>query len=87
MFALYYEQDDGRLNWIASCHDVRSARHLAQVYSSGSAAPVVCVYNDNLGETKHCGIYKDGREMMGSPYTDPRLFAGDVPSQPRSQHF
>lgn len=77
MFALYYEQDDGRLNWIASCHDVRSARHLAQVYSTGSAASVVCVYNDNQGGTKHCGIYKDGKEMMGSPYMNTQVLTGD----------
>ncbi len=86
MFALYYEQDDGRLNWIASCHDVRSARHLAQVYSTGSAIPVVCVYNDNLGETKHCGIYKDGKEMMGSPYMDPQVLPAD-PTQPPAKHL
>jgi len=75
MFALYYEQDDGRLNWIASCHDVRYARHLAQVYSGGSATPVVCVYNDNQGGTKRCGIYRAGNEVMGSPYMDPQTLA------------
>lgn len=83
MFALYYEQGDGRLNWIAACHDVRSARRLAQVYSTGSAASVLCVYNDNQGRTKHCGIYREGKEIMGSPYVDPQALAsGPSPRHP-----
>jgi hypothetical protein len=71
MFALYYEQDDGRLTWIAACHDVRSARNLAQIHSAGSEQPVVCIFNDASGGTHRCGMFHAGREMMGSPYMDP----------------
>jgi hypothetical protein len=60
MFALYYEQDNGRLTWIASCHDVRSARNLAQVYSSGSEWAVTCIYNGGNGTTRRCCTYKKG---------------------------
>lgn len=67
MFALYYEHEDGHLSWIAACHDGRSARNLAQIYSSGSIDPVVCIYNDQSGTTRRYGAFRDGREIEGSP--------------------
>ena len=72
MFALYYEQEDGRLTWIASCQEVRSARNIAQVYSTGAARPVVCIYNGQDGSTRRWCMYRDGIEaedylMVGPP--------------------
>jgi len=64
MFALYYEQDDGRLTWIASCQDVRSARNIAQIYSTGNEWPVVCFYNGSQGTTSRCCHFKDGLETI-----------------------
>jgi hypothetical protein len=72
MFALYYEQDDGRLVWIASCQDVRSARNVAQIYSTGHEWPVVCIYNDNQGATSRCCLYNNGQEIVtGFPFAAP----------------
>jgi hypothetical protein len=65
MFALYYEQEDGRLTWIASCQEVRSARNIAQVYSTGTARPVVCIYNGHDGTTRRWCVYRDGSETEG----------------------
>lgn len=74
MFALYYEQDSGRLTWIASCQDVRSARNVAQVYSTGAQRPVVCVYNAADGSTRRCCLFRDGQEMaLDYPFENPDL--------------
>lgn len=64
MFALYYEEADGRLIWIASCQDVRSARNLAQVYSTGSDRPVVTVFNGADGTTRRHAAYRNGQEIL-----------------------
>ncbi len=66
MFILYYEQEDGRLSWIASCQDVRSARNVAQIYSSGAEYPVVCIYNDSIGTTRRSCLFKNGQEVFSA---------------------
>ena len=63
MFALYYQKESGRLTWIASCQDARSARNVAQVYSTGAQRPVVCVYNATDGSTRRCCLFRDGQEI------------------------
>ena len=68
MFALYYELGDGRLTWIASCQESRSARNLAQVYSTGSEWPVVCIYNDGNGTTRRSCTYKNGTPAIEYPF-------------------
>ncbi len=77
MFVLYYEQDSGRLTWIASCQDVRSARNVAQVYSTGAQRPVVCVYNAADGSTRRCCMFRDGLEMgLDYPFENPDVENG-----------
>lgn len=72
MFALYYEQEDGRLNWIASCQEVRSARNVAQIYSTGVHRPVVCVYNAADGSTQRCYEFREGQELgSDDPFENP----------------
>jgi hypothetical protein len=72
MFALYYEQENGRLTWIASCQDVRSARNVAQVYSTGAQRPVVCIYNAADGTTRRCCFFRDGQEInLDDPFENP----------------
>ena len=70
MFALYYELDDGRLTWIASCQDVRSARNMAQVYSTGAEWSVTCIYNDRNGTTRRCCTYTNGHPAIEYPFDD-----------------
>ena len=72
MFALYYEQDNGHLIWIASCQDARSARNVAQIYSTDSAHAVVCIYNDGNGTTRRSCLYKNGQEIFTAyPFAPP----------------
>lgn len=72
MFALYYEQENGRLTWLASCQDVRSARNVAQVYSTGAQRPVVCVHNGADGSTRRCCLFRDGAEIaLDYPFENP----------------
>ena len=72
VYALYYEQDDGRLTRIASCQDVRSARNVAQVYSTGAHRPVVCVYNGADGSTRRCCLFNNGAEIaLDYPFQGP----------------
>lgn len=72
MFALYYEQENGRLTWIASCQDVRSARNVAQVYSTGAQRPVVCFYNGADGSTQRCCLFRNGHEIsLAYPFENP----------------
>lgn len=74
MFALYYEQEDGRLTWIASCQEVRSARNVAQIYSTGTPRPVVCIYNGQDGTTRRWCMYRNGIE------TDEQQALSDQPT-------
>ncbi len=77
MFALYYEQENGRLTWIASCQDVRSARNVAQVYSTGAQRPVACVYNGADGTTRRCCLFRNGQEITREdPFENPDV---DIP--------
>jgi len=71
MFALYYEQDNGHLIWIASCQDARSARNVAQIYSTDAEHPVVCIYNDSRGTTRRSCLYKNGQEIFTAFPFDP----------------
>jgi hypothetical protein len=66
MFALYYQQDDGCMTWIASCQDVRSARNVAQVYSTGKLDAVVCVYNGADGTTRRSCVFRNGQEAAAA---------------------
>ena len=78
MFALYYDQDSGRLTWIASCQDVRSARNVAQVYSTGEQLPVVFVYNAADGSTRRCCMFRDGLEIaLDCPFENPDTESGE----------
>ncbi len=80
MFALYYEQDDGRLSWIASCQDVRSARNLAQVYSTDAKRPVVCIYNGANGTARRSCLYRDRKKIpLDFPFNDPDRGNGRAP--------
>jgi len=79
MFALYYEQDDGRLTWIASCQDVRSARNVAQVYSTGKADPVVCIYNGADGTTRRSCLFRNGQEIaLDFPFAQTDAHSGET---------
>ena len=81
MFALYYEEADGRLIWIAGCHDIRSARNIAQVYSTGSDRPVVTVLNSADGTTTRCSTHHNGQETLAGDMPPPLTYS----DQPRAK--
>lgn len=63
MFALFYELEDGAMQFITTCEDRGEARILGKMFSRYRELPVVAVINPPSGETAGYYRFENGRAM------------------------
>ncbi len=75
MFALYYEEDDRRLIWIAGCHDIRSALGDKAVAKRINGRGCYCAARDDFGVRLTAPVQSnDGQEIQSVAVFGRRLY-------------